>query len=238
MPPHTDQPRPASRVSRALSPDDSAPGRLRTEGPVATIGRVKRATKALVFVRKTLIAGVVFLAPLIVLVWLALKAARLLRRLAAPLLHVLPTGFMTGPVVLDTLVIVGLFVGCFVAGLLAHFSMANRLVAKAEANVLWRIPGYGIIKGLTTSLDERAIPDLRPVLVHFDDYAQVAFEVDRTADGRRVIYLPSAPEPRTGSVIVMEPGQVDELPLSFMSTVAAIRAVGHGLGPRLTPRQP
>jgi uncharacterized membrane protein len=185
-----------------------------------------------------MIGGVVFLAPLVVLIWLAVKAGRFLHRLAEPLLRILPPGPITGPVVVDVFVIACVIVACFLAGLLAHFSMANRFVAKAEANVLWRIPGYGIIKGLTSSLDPRAVPDLRPVLVHFDDYAQIAFEVDRTADGRRVIYLPSAPEPRTGSVIVMEADQVDDLPLSFMSTAAAIRSVGHGLGPRLPPKQP
>jgi uncharacterized membrane protein len=200
---------------------------------------VKHAENALRFVRKTLIAGVVFLAPLVVLIWLAVKAGRFLHRLAEPLLRVLPPGPITGPVVIDAIVIACLVLGCFLAGLLAHFSMANRFVAKAERNVLWRIPGYGIIKGLTSSLDPRAaMPDLRPVLVHFDDYAQIAFEVDRTSDGRRVIYLPSSPEPRTGSVIVMQPEQVDDLPLSFMTTVASIRSVGHGLGPLLPPHPP
>jgi uncharacterized membrane protein len=199
------------------------------------VGTTKRALK---FVRTTLIGGLVFLAPLIVLVILAAKAGKFLQRLAAPLLRVLPVGTIVGHLVLDVIVILCLVLGCFLGGLVAHFSLANRFIAKAEANVLWRIPGYGIIKGLTSSLDPRAMPDLLPVVVHFDDYSQVAFEVDRTADGRRVIYLPSAPEPRTGSVIVMDPQQVEPLPSSFMATVAAIRAVGHGLGPMLPPRQP
>jgi len=199
---------------------------------------VLSAKKARAFVRTTFIGGVVLLAPLVVLVVLAAKAARFLQRLAAPLLSLLPVGTLTGRLVMHLIVIACVVLGCFLAGLVAHFSLANRFVAKAEANVLWRIPGYGIIKGLTSSLDPRAMPELRPVLVHFDDYAQVAFEVDRTADGRRVIYLPSAPEPRTGSVIVVDPQQVEPLPTSFVATVAAIRAVGHGLGRSLPPRRP
>ena len=198
----------------------------------------RSASKALLFVRTTLIGGLVFLAPLAVLGWLAVKAGRLLHNLAAPLARLLPTGTLTGPLLLDTIALVCLVLGCFLGGLIAHFSMANRFIARAEANVLWRIPGYGIIKGLTSSLDPRGVQELRPVLVHFDDYAQVAFEVDRTADARRVIYLPSAPEPRTGSVIVMDPEQVEPLPTTFIATVAAIRAVGHGLGRSLPPRPP
>ena len=53
--------------------------------------------------------------------------------------------------------------------------------------MLWRIPGYGFIKALTDSLDKRAAESaLRPVLIHFDDSAQLGFEVDHLADGRRV----------------------------------------------------
>jgi uncharacterized membrane protein len=195
---------------------------------VATIGR-----RALSFVKTTLIGGVVFMVPLVVLLWLAAKAGRYVQRLAAPLLRVLPVDTLAGTLAADALAVAGVVLVCFLAGLLAHLSMANRFVAKAEANVLWRIPGYGIIKGLTDSLDPRAPPSLRPVLIHFDDYAQIAFEVDRAADGRCIIYVPSAPEPRTGSVIVMDPEQVEPLEMGFVATAAAIRALGHGLGPSL-----
>jgi hypothetical protein len=34
-----------------------------------------------------------------------------------------------------------------------------------------------------------------PVLIQLDDASQFAFEVDRFADGRRVIFVPSAPDP-------------------------------------------
>ena len=205
---------------------------------VATIATVGSARRALLFVRTTLVGGVVFLAPLIILAVLATKAGRFVHKLAAPLLRVLPVGTVAGLLVVDAIVVIFVVLGCFLAGLLAHFSLANRFVAKAEANVLWRIPGYGIVKGLTDSLDPHAMPSLRPVLVHFDDYSQVAFEVDRSADGRCVIYLPSSPEPRTGSVIVMDPQQVEPLPISFIAAVAAIRAVGHGLGRSLPPPRP
>ena len=40
-----------------------------------------------------------------------------------------------------------MILACFLAGLLAHVSFASRFVKKAEA-ALWRIPGYGLVKGL------------------------------------------------------------------------------------------
>jgi uncharacterized membrane protein len=224
-------------LARRFDRVDSADGRLRGGADRTQIGRVATIRgRALSFVKTTLIGGVVFLVPLVVLLVLVTKTAGYVHRLAAPLVRLLPVETIAGTLVADVLAVLGVVLACFLAGLLAHFSMAHRFVAKAEANVLWRIPGYGIIKGLTDSLDPRAPPSLRPVLVHFDDYAQIAFEVDRAADGRCIIYLPSAPEPRTGSVIVMEPEQVEPLEMGFVATAAAIRSLGHGLGPSLRSR--
>jgi len=78
----------------------------------------------------------------------------------------------------------------------------------AETGVLWRIPGYGFLKALTDSLDKEHGVTLRPVLVRFDDYSQLAFEVDQLPDGRKVIYIPSAPNPRAGSVLVLDKDRV------------------------------
>lgn len=186
--------------------------------------------QALSFVKTTLVGGVVFLAPLVVLVVLVAKAAELLRRLARPLAALLPVDRFVGVLAADVVVGILVILGCFVAGLVARAGFANRIVKKAEAGVLWRIPGYGFIKGLTDSLDKSAAGSMRPVLIHFDDAAQLAFEVDQLADGRRVIYVPSAPDPRAGSVLVMAQERVESVPIAFVAAIGSLRSLGRGLG--------
>jgi uncharacterized membrane protein len=75
---------------------------------------------------------------------------------------------------------------------------------------------------------------MRPVLVHFDDCAQLAFEVDQLADGRRVVYIPSAPDPRAGTVLVMDKNRVEHLPMTFVAAISSFRALGRGVGPALS----
>jgi uncharacterized membrane protein len=119
-------------------------------------------------------------------------------------------------------------------------SFANRFIRKAEAGVLWRVPGYGLVKGLTDSLDSRAgATSMVPVLIHFDDSAQLAFEVDQLPDGRRVVYLPSAPDPRAGSVMVMDKDRVEPIPMmTYVRAITAMRALGRGIGPAFSsPRK-
>ncbi len=186
------------------------------------------------FVKTTLVGGAVFLVPVTVLALLLSKVGDVLLRLAQPLAKRLPLDTFWGVAVADVVLIALAVLACFLAGLLARVSFANRLVRKAEAGVLWRIPGYGFVKGLTDSLDKSsAAKGMLPVLIHFDDAAQLAFEVDHLPDGRRVIYLPGAPDPRAGSVMVMDADRVEPVQMTFVRATAALRALGRGLGPTL-----
>jgi uncharacterized membrane protein len=194
-----------------------------------------RGRRALAFVKTTLVGGLVFLVPA-VLLWLVVgKAVALLRRLAQPLAAQLPRDSLLGALAADAMVVVLVILGCFLAGLLARVSLANRVVKKAEAGVLWRIPGYALVKALTESLDQRLpASSMHPVLIHFDDAAQLAFEVDRLTDGRRVIYLPSAPDPRAGSVLIMDQDRVEPVPISCAAAIGALSGLGRGIGASLS----
>lgn len=208
---------------------------MKSSTGVHPTGRHGAAAGLFGFVKTTLVGGVVFLLPLTVLGLLLAKVGGVLLRLAQPLAKRLPLNTIWGVALADVVVIgLGVLV-CFLAGLLARVSFANRIVGKAEAGVLWRIPGYGLAKGLTDSLDRSpAGKTMLPVLIHFDDMAQLAFEVDHLADGRRVIYLPSAPDPRAGSVLVMDADRVEPVQMTFVGATAALRTLGRGLGPTLS----
>jgi uncharacterized membrane protein len=186
-------------------------------------------------VKTTVVGGLVFLAPVAVLIYLAVKVFGVLRRVAEPLVARWSLHGLLGIVAVDLAVAFVLLIACFFAGLLARRSFANSFVRKAEAGVLWRLPGYGFVKGLTEGLDKHAAAAMRPVLIRFDDAAQLAFEVERLADDRRVVYLPGSPDPRAGSVMVMTGERVEPVPMSFLAAMTSLRALGRGLGKSLGP---
>jgi uncharacterized membrane protein len=196
------------------------------------------------FVKTTLVGGVVFLVPLSAIGIVLFHAARVARRLARPLIASSPSHPLLAVVVADVVVVAALILFCFLAGLAARVSFASRLIKRCETSFLWRIPGYAFLKGLADTVDPHAERfSMRPVLVHFDDYAQLAFEVDALSDGRRVVYLPSAPNPRSGTVVVVSSHQVEETALTPWTAMATLRAVGHGAAeaierPRTAPTAP
>jgi len=55
-----------------------------------------------------------------------------------------------------------------------------------------------------------------------------SFEIERTAEGNVVVYLPGAPNPWSGTVVYLEPGRVEKLDMSVADAVKSIQALGRG----------
>ena len=170
-----------------------------------------------------------FLIPISICVLILGKAHKVMVKLAAPLADWLPIDTVGGVAKANLLAVIAIVVVCFVAGLLSKSRLASRLVESLESGFLQSIPGYTVIKGLTGGLagdDEEN--QLTPVLARFDDAWQVAFRVEHLADGRVVLFMPGAPDPWSGSLMIMEEERVQPLDRTMAAAVRNVRALGRG----------
>jgi uncharacterized membrane protein len=102
--------------------------------------------KILRFLRTTLVGGLLFLVPIIVVVAIIGKALGLAHKLVDPLAERLPVESVIGlrtPALLALGVIV---VFCSLAGLFARTALAQKIVNGLEAAVLSNVPGYEFFK--------------------------------------------------------------------------------------------
>jgi hypothetical protein len=97
----------------------------------------------LIFVKSSIVGGLLFLVPLVVLVIVVAKAFDLAHRLAQPIASMLRVDSVDGVILSDLIAIASLVLLCFLAGLVARWSFGSRWVGKAEARLLWGVPGYG-----------------------------------------------------------------------------------------------
>jgi uncharacterized membrane protein len=189
------------------------------------------------FLKTTLVGGLVFLAPVLVLVLLVVKVVELARKVTVPIAAHLPVQHALALPAADAVLVVVALVACFAGGLLTRLSFASRAVRKAETGVLWRVPGYALVKALTDSLDKNAAASsMRPVLVKSPAHEQLAFEVEQLADGRHVVYVPGSPDTRAGSVLIVGEDKVEPVPMTFIAAITSLRAMGRGMGHSLSPR--
>jgi len=183
------------------------------------------------FLKTTIIGGVLFLVPIIILIEIVGAALKITNKLASPMATYIPIESIGDIAILNLLAILVLLLICFLAGLAASSALALRLVESVESKILSKVPGYDLYKWkLTDSPDDEK---MKPVLVRFDEFWQIAFEIEPIEGGKVAVYLPGAPDPWLGSVCFIPEANIKRLDLKLASALEVLRALGKGSNERL-----
>jgi uncharacterized membrane protein len=180
-------------------------------------------------VKTTAIGGLVFLLPLVLLVVVVGKAFNIVRTVSMPLANLISADRFAGYAVADLLALTILLVVSLLAGTLATSPAFDRFYKKIDAIILQVFPGYSWIKGMTGSLsDSEAEQSFKPVAVVQDDMVQIGYEVERLADGWVAVYLPGAPDTRSGSVAYFTDDRIVPLDSDFAGIASCLKTLGRG----------
>lgn len=152
-----------------------------------------------------------FLVPVVVLIVVLAKAAGLMMMVAEPMAEWLPIDAIGGVALANVIAVLVVVLICFIAGLVARAAILRALVGGLESKVLTKIPGYVIIKGMLSGLQEDDTHKLIPVLATFGDATRIGLEIERLDNGRVVVMVPRSPNPWSGEVHIMAPEQVQRL---------------------------
>ena len=176
----------------------------------------------------TVLGGIVFLVPLVFLGAVLGKAFSIMKLLGKPLASFLQVErTILGFAFVELLTAMLLFLACFIAGLVARSEFARATRSKLDTWLLHLIPGYAWVKGITGNIDDTEAQEvLKPVLVRFDDQYQLAFEVDRNDSGLVAIFLPSAPDARSGSVSYVSEDRISDVDTGFKTVVRSCKNLG------------
>lgn len=181
------------------------------------------------FVKTTVIGGLFFLIPLVVLLLILAKAYDVMKAVAHPLNSYLKVDSIAGVAFANLLAILLVIALCFLAGLVARSGFMRRLAGRFERTVLQGIPLYQVVKTTAESiLPLKREEGMQPVLVTFDDCSQLGLEVERASPGLVSVYLPGAPNPWSGSLLLTTPERVTRLPVTMMQTMHTMQALGKG----------
>jgi uncharacterized membrane protein len=182
------------------------------------------------FIKTTAIGGLLFLVPLVVLAVILKKAYNIMLLVAVPLDRLIPIETIGGVALSNILAVLCIFVACFLAGLLAKSKPGKAIFNWIDAKLLLFFPGYSYLKSLTSSFtDERDEGKvLKPIIAKLDDQSQLAFEVEHADDGTVVVYVPGAPDSRSGNVVYLTPDRVEPLDITFGEVTKSLRQFGRG----------
>ncbi len=181
------------------------------------------------FVKTTLIGGLIFLIPIVIIMAILGKAIKMMMVVAQPLGKMIPFESVGGIALVNILAIVAVVLVCFLAGFLAKSPPGRKAFNFLDSKLLMIMPGYSFIKGMTGSIDKKGDQKvLTPVLAKFDDVTQIGFEVERTNNGLVAVYLPGSPDTWSGSVAYMTEDRVEPLEVDFATASNVLRRLGRG----------
>ncbi len=181
------------------------------------------------FLKATLVGGILFMVPLILLLMVLRQGLDIAEKVAEPVAQRFPVHHVLGLTVTTIAAVVLIVVVSFLLGLAVRTSIGRRLREEMEWRILGKVPGYVVLKSmLTGSTGMENEEELAVVLARIEDAWQLAFLVETHDDGQQTVYVPGAPSPSSGSIFYLPADRVRRVDLSIHQAVAVIRRFGRG----------
>jgi uncharacterized membrane protein len=180
------------------------------------------------FLRITVLGGVLFLTPIVVLVFILDKAFDFARRALKPVTAIIPDRLVSGVTTEAIMAIVLIAILCFLAGLFARTRPAQRIMAELESSVLSKVPAYEYLKQAGASvmgLGEMA--DHPVVLAQLGGAWRIGVQTD-VVGGLVAVFVPNSPNPMSGSVFLVAADSVHPASVPLSAAIGCLRRCGAG----------
>jgi uncharacterized membrane protein len=177
------------------------------------------------FARTTLIGGVLIVLPIYVSILLLAKSLSIVVKLLSPVTAQIPATMQFRQLIAITILIAV----CFLAGIIVRTGLGLRVQRAIETNLLNRIPGYALVRGLAARMAGRQEDDMFAVaLVETGEGLAMAFVVERHDDGAYTVFVPSVPTPAAGAVFIVPEERVHLVDVPFAKAASVISKWGTG----------
>jgi uncharacterized membrane protein len=191
------------------------------------------------FLKTTIVGGALYLLPIAVIVFLLAKVHSVAVKLVEPIAAGLELHEIGGMNAARVIAVVGVLLLCFVAGLVAQTAAAKRFIGWLEHIILSNLPGYSMVSALGEQVTghTREGTELKPVLARIEDAWQLAMLVEPVDEEHLAVFVPGAPDPRSGSIYLLTKDRIKAVDISTRDAMRCIKALGIGarelLGGRL-----
>jgi uncharacterized membrane protein len=175
----------------------------------------------------TLVRGVLFLVPIVLIAVLAREGYQLLRKVFEPFARLMPPDRLLGFLMEDLLTIVAIAGVFLVTGLFVGTRPGRLLSNRLEQTVLYRVPGYLMVRGAVgNSLGLSGGSQPEPVLLETEKGWAYALLVERLPPGFCTLFLSDSPTPTSGSVRIVEATRVRPLDAPMLSLLGCLTRSG------------
>lgn len=182
------------------------------------------------FLLTTVIGGLVVIVPLSLLVIIFGDLFATLVELTRPVAAHLPFNQLLNTVIVTSVAIVGIFMICFVTGLIVRTSWGMTGKDWFERVLLNRVPMYSTIKNLTHRFVGEEGKQFSPAEIDLynSGCSVLGAIVEELDDGRLALFVPVTPAATVGQIYLVPANRVKRLDASLGATINSITEWGIG----------
>lgn len=154
-----------------------------------------------------------------------------------PLLDLMPGTVLKIEAVRFFLVLLMIAFVFLIVGLLAGTQCGQRIGRWIESPLTSHLPFYNALRTMVSGWMGRGDDGkIRPVLVSVDEpgLQQFGLLLDTHADGRCTVFLPSSPNPGSGTTVIATPDRISELDVPVRDVLRCLFRWGHDSGKLLS----
>jgi|SRR5882724_664587 len=177
------------------------------------------------FLKVTLVGGLLVVLPLWVSLLMLFKAINGALKMLLPIAKLLPQKIVHEKISAILL----LLLICFVVGLLTRTRLGQRIGHWIMENILDRIPGFALIRGMTRQFVGNKEETLfQPALVEIEEALVPAFIIEKHTDGQFTVFVSSSPTPMAGAIYILSPERVHPVDVPLRKAMVCVTKWGAG----------
>jgi uncharacterized membrane protein len=181
------------------------------------------------FLKATIVGGVLFLMPVILIALMLRHAMGFAGKIADPIAAYFPQHQVAGVAIATIIAALVLLVLSFFAGLAARTRAGKSATHWLEETLLGNLPQYRMVKSLAEGLTQvEGVHGMQPALVSMEGGWQIGYQIEELQDGWVVVFLPQSPTPMSGNVMYLPAARVRLLKVPIPEAMMLVKRLGVG----------
>ena len=181
------------------------------------------------FLKTTIVGGLLFLVPVVLIVIILSHAMRMVGKIAAPIAAAFPEHEVAGVAIATIIAALILMLLAFVAGLVARTGTGRGVMRWFEESLLGGLPQYRMMKTMAEGLAHvEDASGIKPALVSIEGGWQIGYVLEEMHAGWIAVFLPQAPTPMSGNVMYMPSERVRPLDMPIGEAMLLVKRMGVG----------
>jgi uncharacterized membrane protein len=162
-----------------------------------------------------------FMLPLMLVIFILEKAFLIIQKLIQPILTHLPQNGFFGIGLLTLFSFFILFLLTLIAGVWIEMKKVKTIIPFLEDKLLILIPGYTLLKSRVNEVLGDLDSNCKSVLVGENDEWKFGIEIERNENGYSMVFFPDPPDAKSGELKMIKSDliKIIDVPLSNMTTL-------------------